>query len=210
MLVEGQRCAKRNRAVLPPRSMFFLSRFSAPITECRDAYPPPCSNRRDRAPARTTGSTNFVLVHGGRLNGLSLERGAEALQFQCVAIKRERDRLMIALRQAIPAAYRSRSREPALARTSGENLLVVAPPSQELEPPTNPARFTTGQDGHPYARCPNAEILRIVTARNVGDEYASPSCTPEKSGAFGRLTSLVTATPNPLCNWPLRADRASE
>ncbi|WP_288936323.1 hypothetical protein, partial [uncultured Sphingomonas sp.] len=39
----------------------------------------------------------------------------------------------------------------ARARTSGENLfvvlLVIAPSSQELEPPTNPARFTSLEPG---------------------------------------------------------------
>src|SRR5271156_6437107 len=40
----------------------------------------------------------------------------------------------------------SRTRRTARLRTSGENLFVVllmaAPPSQELEPPANPGRFT--------------------------------------------------------------------
>ncbi|RSU34134.1 hypothetical protein BRX38_21845, partial [Sphingomonas koreensis] len=41
----------------------------------------------------------------------------------------------------------------ARARTSGENLfvvlLVIAPSSQELGPPTNPARFTYRVPGRP-------------------------------------------------------------
>ncbi|WP_205411719.1 hypothetical protein, partial [Sphingomonas carotinifaciens] len=52
----------------------------------------------------------------------------------------------------------------ARARTSGENLFVVlliqAPPSQELEPPTNPGRFTpvrADESDEPYQSGPFKE-----------------------------------------------------
>lgn len=54
----------------------------------------------------------------------------------------------------------------ARSRTSGANLffvlLVQAPPSQELEPPTNPVRFTTR-----YDRCPTAFFSAITLAATV-------------------------------------------
>src|SRR5262245_59144364 len=53
----------------------------------------------------------------------------------------------------------SRIIRTARARTSGENLLLVcfvmAPPSQELEPPLNPGRFTS-----PVERCSRSGACR--------------------------------------------------
>ncbi|WP_210287065.1 hypothetical protein, partial [Ancylobacter tetraedralis] len=55
-------------------------------------------------------------------------------------------------------------------RTSGENLfvvlLVMAPPSQELEPPTNPARFKSAACSAPI--CPGLNpLLGVEMGWNV-------------------------------------------
>src|SRR5262245_62924613 len=68
----------------------------------------------------------------------------------------------------------------ARARTSGENLLLVcfvmAPPSQELEPPINPGRFTMLLSRHSRTACSSFKSVGEIAPKPTGHGLPLGKC----------------------------------
>ena len=91
----------------------------------------------------------------------------------------------------------SKTIRTARARTSGENLfvvlLVMAPLSQELEPPAIPGRFKVYL--HAYTNVPEARagISRYIQFFNAGRPHSSLDGRTPDEAYFNQLPSMVMA-----------------